>query len=168
MCVVVQHILARRPAARPRCIPPAIGSSRALNPFQSQQNVSTFNHSKGLGALPLHPSPEPCTKRWPFDHQSGELSSSLRYPHDHFMEMISSRAKGVPALVQSVTRKGAFHSCPCLGTIPSTKGRFAAPGPTSRAWRYASPPAPNHAQTSGRLITTRANGAMDPTPWLRP
>ena len=31
MCVVLQHILARGPAARPRCIPPACGAIQALS-----------------------------------------------------------------------------------------------------------------------------------------
>lgn len=68
---------------------------------------------------------------WPFDHQSGELSSSHRYPHDHFMETTSSRAKGVPALVQSVTRKEAFHSS--LALEPSLRPEGVSPPPDPRA-----------------------------------
>ena len=41
-----------------------------------------------------------------------------------------------------------------------TKG-FRTLGTTSRAWRYASPPAPNHARTSGRPI---ANQRSVPAP----
>ena len=50
--ILNKTILARWPAARPRCIPPAIGSYRALSPFQSQKNVSPFNPSQGDFALP--------------------------------------------------------------------------------------------------------------------
>jgi len=52
MCVVLHTPLARGPAARPRCIPPACGSSRASSPFRSQWNVSPFHHSQGDFALP--------------------------------------------------------------------------------------------------------------------
>lgn len=43
-----------------------------------------------------------------------------RHPHDHFME----------------TRKGAFHCCPYLGTIPSSRSLCAAciPDQPSAAW----------------------------------
>ena len=53
--ILNKTILARWPAARPRCIPPAGGSFRALNPFQSQQTVSPVKHSRET-SLSLHPS----------------------------------------------------------------------------------------------------------------
>ena len=34
---------------------------------------------------------------------------------------------------------------------------YRAPEPTRRAWRNASPPAPNHARTSGRSITNQGS-----------
>lgn len=40
---------------------------------------------------------------------------------------------------------------------PRSKGRRWLPplnSPSTRAWRFASPPGPNHAQTSGRLIAS--------------
>ncbi len=61
MCAVIQHILARGPAARPRCIPPALAPSGLTYPpkpsaaaeaqFQSQQTVSPVNHSQTFGRL---------------------------------------------------------------------------------------------------------------------
>lgn len=48
----------------------------------------------------------------------------------------------MPTWSRWITRKGVF-ALPCT---PSTKG-FRAPGPTSRAWRFPSPPAPNHERT---------------------
>ncbi len=53
--ILNKTILARWPAARPRCIPPAGGSFRALNPLQSQQTVSPVKHSRET-SLSLHPS----------------------------------------------------------------------------------------------------------------
>ena len=55
MSAVIQPLLARGPAARPRCIPPAHGSSRASSPFQSHQTVSPVHHSRET-SLSLHPS----------------------------------------------------------------------------------------------------------------
>ncbi len=40
------------PLARPRCIPPACGSSRALSPWRSQRTVSPVHHSRETSALP--------------------------------------------------------------------------------------------------------------------
>lgn len=95
--------LARGPAARPRCIPPAAGSSRALSPFQSQKTVSPVNHSRET-SLSLHPS------------------------------ILSGRS-----------------------------GAYRRPlNPTRRTWRYASPPAPHHAQPTGRLIPDQ--GSVPATP----
>lgn len=116
LCSVVQNSLARGPAARPRCIPPASGSSWALNPIQSHRSYrrsttrgrlrSPCTHRSfqedqglsrplepltGLGDVPLHPAPQPCTNGCPFDHQSGERSCSHRYPHEDFIQTISWR-----------------------------------------------------------------------------
>lgn len=92
------------------------GSSRVSNPFQSHPiRIAGLTHSRET-SLSLHPSipsgrprafaplepraglgvclstcTDPCTNVWPSDHQSGERSCSHRYPHDHFMETISSR-----------------------------------------------------------------------------
>jgi len=108
MCVVLQHHLGKGARCAPPLHPPGRGSSRALNPFQSQKIVSPINHSQGLEKC-LSTCTEPCTNVWPSDHQSGERSCSHRYPHDHFMETISSRPG------RELSRY------PCLGTIPSSR-----------------------------------------------
>ena len=52
-CVLYYNtILARGPAARPRCIPPASGSFRALNPFQSHKDRIADQSLAGEFALP--------------------------------------------------------------------------------------------------------------------
>ena len=86
MCEVVPRILAREPAARSRCIPPAMALPGFL-PIQSHQTYRRFTTHKGAFGAPLHPIdlvgvPAPKTP-------------------DHFMETSSTRAKGVPALMQS-------------------------------------------------------------------
>ena len=101
MCVVVPHILARGPAARPRCIPPAIGSLRVLNPSRAKR---PYRRSITRGGLR-----SPCT------HRLGGRSAP-KTP-DHVMETISSRPG-----------KGARRSCPSHGPIPSTKGRVTPLG----------------------------------------
>lgn len=97
LCFVVQNSLARGPAARPRCIPPASGSFRALNPFQSHRS---YRRSSTRGRLR-----SPCTHR--------------SFQDDH--------------------------------------GAIAPLGTSRRAWRSASPPAPNHAQTAARSITNQGS-----------
>jgi len=92
------RILARGPAARPRCIPPAL-ALLGIEPIQSHQTYRRLTTHKGAFASPLHPIdlagvPAPKTP-------------------DHFMETASSRAKGVPALVQSRPRR-ELSRCPSL------------------------------------------------------
>lgn len=108
MCFVVQNHLGKGARCAPPLHPPGCGSVRALNPFQSQKIVSPINHSQGLEKC-LSTCTEPCTNVWPSDHQSGERSCSPRYPHDHFMETISSRPG------RELSRY------PVLGTIPSSR-----------------------------------------------
>jgi len=49
---------------------------------------------------------------------------------------------------------------------PIDHGAIAPPEPTRRTWRYASPPAPHHARTSGRPITNQGSVPAAPdTPW---
>ena len=71
----------------------------------------------------LSTNTEPCTNDCPFDHQSGERSCFPQYPHDHFMETNLPQFGCAPCHGDDFieTRKGARRSCPCLGTIPSTK-----------------------------------------------
>jgi hypothetical protein len=71
---------------RPRCIPPTV-ALLGIEPTQSHQTYRRFTTHKGAFGAPLHPidlagAPAPKTP-------------------DQFMETTSSRAKGVPALVQS-------------------------------------------------------------------
>ena len=47
--VYCSTILARGPAARPRCIPPAFGAPVALSPLPHHQNVPPFYHSQASG-----------------------------------------------------------------------------------------------------------------------
>lgn len=87
MCVVLQHILARGPAARPRCIPPALAPPGPASPpkpsaaaeahSQSQQTVSPVNLSQtfgrcitgqGASKLPDTPWPGAFLPRWTPDH----------------------------------------------------------------------------------------------------
>ncbi len=85
------------PTPEPRTYPRSISRRRLRSPLQSidQRAIAPLETTRNL---------------WPLHHQSGERSCYPQYPHDHFMETISSRPGR------------AFHSCPCLGTIPSTKG----------------------------------------------
>lgn len=96
MCCTTTH-LGKGARCAPPLHPPGRGSSRALNPFQSQQIVSPINHSRET-SLSLHPS------------------------------ILSGRS-----------------------------GAIAPHESTRRAWRRASPPAPNHARTSGRPITNQGS-----------
>ena len=165
LCFVVQNSLARGPAARPRCIPPASGSSWALNPIQSHRS---YRRSTTRGRLR-----SPCTHR-SFQEDHGAIAplgttrrawrrasppapnhaqtfgrpitnqGSVPAPTDTPMRTSSRplhgdqpRAVWMRAMswrrASPETRKGAFHSCPCLGTIPSTKARSCPTGPlTSR------------------------------------
>ena len=96
MCFVIQNILARWPAARPRCIPPACGFGLALS-HPKPKTYRRFTTRKET-SLSLHPSIKgrscPCEI----------LTISWRRLHRD-------------------RKKGAF-ALPFLGTIPSTKGRF--------------------------------------------
>ncbi len=55
MCVVGPHNLGKGDACALPVHPSRIGSSMALSPFQSQQNVSLFNNSQASGR---------CTTNW--------------------------------------------------------------------------------------------------------
>ncbi|OKL42906.1 hypothetical protein A3843_16240 [Pseudovibrio exalbescens] len=92
MWLVVQTNLGKGGAAPPVCIPPAIGSFRALNPFQSQQNVSPFHHSQAFGR---------CTTTW-------EGASKLpQDPHGNFIETNPARIGSRHRLVGG-SRAGDF------------------------------------------------------------
>jgi hypothetical protein len=77
MCFVVQNILARWPAARPRCIPPGLWLRSGIEPFEAK-NVSPFHHSQGDFALPA-----------PIDLAGVPAPKTPA----HFMETTSSRPK---------------------------------------------------------------------------
>ena len=83
MCVVLQHILAREPAARSRCIPPAVGSSRVSNPFHSHMgdfalpNPSILSgRPKGL-SRPLEPTRRPWRRPSPPAPNHGQSNARL-------------------------------------------------------------------------------------------
>lgn len=165
--------MARGPAARPRCIPPAHGSSRASSPFRSQQTVSPVDHSQGHFALPAPidsegvPAPETPdhfmeTNRPPFGYR-------------HFMETTSSRpGKGAFALPFPWTHpidQGAFEplgtltnpariGCRHLAEDGSLPEPIAAPNPARRTWRIASPATPNHAQPDARSTSATSWGRL--------
>ena len=115
MCGVLHRNLGKGARCALPLHPSGLGSSWVLNPsrairtyrrsitrgrlrspcthrsFQEDQRLShPWNHEQGLETC-LSTCTEPCTNVWPSDHQSGERSCSHRYPHDHFMETISSR-----------------------------------------------------------------------------
>jgi len=116
MCGVVHRYLGKGARCALPLHPSGYGSSMVSNPLQSQQTVSPVKHSRET-SLSLHPSipsgrsgaiaplethsqdletclstcTEPCTNDWPFDHQSGEPSSSHRYPHEDFIQTTSWR-----------------------------------------------------------------------------
>ena len=147
MSVVVPQHLARGPAARPRCIPPASGSFWELNPIQSHRSYRrsttrgrlrspcthrSFQEDHGaiapLGttrrawrrASPPAPNHAQTSGR-PITNQGAFLLPPI--PHDHFMETNLPQFGCAPCHGDDFieTRKGAFHSCPCLGTIPSMR-----------------------------------------------
>lgn len=77
MCVVIPHLLAREPAARSRCIPPALVMV-GTQPHH-QPNVSPFDPSQGL-EICLSTCTVPCTIDWPIDRHSGEPPCSPENP----------------------------------------------------------------------------------------
>jgi len=81
MCVVVPHILARGPAARPRCITPGIGAL-GIRASLRHQPYRRLHHSSGLETC-LSTDTEPCRTVWPFHHHSREPSRSPEEPHRH-------------------------------------------------------------------------------------
>ena len=121
------HILARGPAARPRCIPPASGSDQGMSPSQSQQNVSPFNQSQGDFAL-LAPidmraflPPRPQTTSWRRFHR--EQRAFLPYESD---------------------QEGSYRAA-LPWNLPIDQGCFTPlePRPTVRRLDAASAPVPN-------------------------
>jgi hypothetical protein len=91
-------------------------ASKPLPKTQTLVNVSPLNHSRGLGALPLHLATEPCTIRPPFDPRGEEPPSScpsnppwppyadgghqgVCRPWTLHQLIALKRSKGVPALV---------------------------------------------------------------------
>ena len=106
--------------------PPSRGSFGALNPIQSQKIVSPINHSAG-GLR------SPCT------HRLGGRScpQDPRPCHGgHFME----------------TNPARFGCPPSCRRWITPKGLSPPPNPARRTLRIASPPTPNHAQSTARLI----------------
>lgn len=100
---------------------------------------------------------------------SGERKMCAVVPHD-----LAKGGSGAAPLLDTpaigarfmIRKRRRFRSLPCptnvspldhqqgdfaLPCIPSTRGR-RAPGPTSRAWRRPSPPAPNHGGSGGTAI----------------
>ena len=148
MCVVVPHILARGPAARPRCIPPAIGSLRALNPFLSQETVSPVNHSRET-SLSLHPStwraflpPRPLTISWRRLHRDQEREHIVAaLPMDP-----SHRPKGVShPLEPRPTLRGLDAAS--VSTLNPIRGLSCPLNPST--------PAPNHGHFEPRRVCRR-------------
>ncbi len=120
MSAVVPQHLARGPAARPRCIPPASGSSRALNPFQSQDRIAD-QPLAGDFALPapIDPFRKTMGLSCPLEPLAG-LGDVPLHLHRTMHERLAVRSPPCHGDDFIETRKEAFHSCPCLGTIPST------------------------------------------------
>lgn len=156
--ILNKTILARWPAARPRCIPPAGGSFRALNPFQSQQTVSPIKHS----ARRLR---SPCTHRL-------EGVPAPKTP-DHAMEAISWRptlrgldAAILPKMDHSQGRIAApepnssdLENCLSTDTEPCTIDRSIEPRSGERSC-YPRYPHENFIQTIPRRTTLRCWGAV--------
>ncbi len=133
MCVVLQHDLGKGDAALSPCTPSRIGSSRASNPFQSQQTVSPVNHSRET-SLSLHPSirglscrPEPTRRTW-------RIASPPAPTHAQPNARLTSDQGSVPTspdtpmTISSRPMKGAF-ALPFLGTIPPTNERSSSSEP---------------------------------------
>jgi len=68
----------------PVASPPALGSYRALNPFQSQQNVAPFNHTSGkmLSPTPTNQESVPATPNTPMTI-SLRPKGDFALPHGH-------------------------------------------------------------------------------------
>jgi hypothetical protein len=147
MCFVVQNILARWPAARPRCIPPACGSRQGIEPSRAKERIAVQSLA-GDFALPapidLAGAPlKPTRTVWPLHHQSGARSCSPDTP------MTTSWRR-----LHRDRRKGAF-ALPFLGTIPSTKGRVHTPWNPDQPYADWMPP------SCRRWITAKAHAALD-------
>ena len=89
------------------------------------------------------------TRQTPHPHQK---NGACENPLDlHYNTHLAGREITVRFSFASPRFGASGHLTP-LRTI-KTDRRFI----TRRTWRYASPPAPNHAQTTGRLITGRGS-----------
>ena len=103
-------LLGKGSRCAPPLHPPGLWLFHGIEPVQEPVERIPVQSVAGDFALPAPIdqraiAPLEATRNlWPLHHQSGERSCYPQYPHDHFME----------------TRNEAFHSCPCLGTIPST------------------------------------------------
>ena len=164
MCGSTTPILAREPAARSRCIPPAAGSSRALNPFQSQETVSPVKHSWETSALPtpsikglsrplkpLAPSGRCITNQGsvPATPDTPMTISWRRLHRDH------GREHFIAALAFGTIPSPKGRSCPC-GTLARTLRGLWTPDQHSRGVGCTSCHGgtfcgTNHAPVDGRL-----------------
>ena len=126
MCGSTTPILAREPAARSRCIPPAGGSSRALNPFQSQMGNFAF--------------PNPSTKVP--SSPCGTLTNPARFGCRHLLED-GSRSRGLspppePSSqdLESVTSPPAPNQAQTSGrSIPTMSWRRCPRDQPRAGWR---------------------------------
>lgn len=162
MCVVIPHLLAREPAARSRCIPPAPGDG--WHPAHHQPNVSPFDPSQGL-EICLSTCTAPCTIDWPIDRHSREPPRSPENPMASVLPLNHKQGEfRSPCTHQPKSLRAPWNpDQPCADWIPSglsrpePRPRAIAPlDPASRAWRIPSPPAPGHGQTVGCLIAVSA------------
>ena len=144
--------LLRTPVASPR---PWL--CQGIDPIQSQQNVSPFNHSRET-SLSLHPS------TWRAFLPPRPLTTPLRPLHgDQGRE--HSRCPSLEPSHRPMSLRAPWNpDQPCADWMPPSCRRWITlgglsppPNPARRTWRLASPPTPNHAQSTARLIST--------TPW---
>ena len=141
MCAVIQHILARGPAARPRCIPPACGVRFGIEPRHTSETDRRFITRN---VCPLH-----CHKREPPRSPLNPMDGrDFRSPHaPSTRREMSLSLHGLP-----IDQPGAGWICDisiraCI--------RLNWHGLGSRKWPTRSPPIKVFSLVSKPLLTER-------------
>lgn len=96
MCVVLQHILARGPAARPRCIPPAFGALGVRPPFAPTKRIAVLSLASS-GRCTTSQGSVPATPNNPMTKGTSLPYGTLDQPCADWMRAIASADGSRPA-----------------------------------------------------------------------
>ena len=97
MCVVLQHILARGPAARPRCIPPALVLQRHRAYFRTIKTYRRFITRRRLAACITSQGSVPATPNSPMTKGTSLPCGTLDQPFADWIRAIASADGSRPA-----------------------------------------------------------------------